>query len=115
MRLAVAVAVLLVPVAIYVAVIRPRLQARFVDLYADIDSFWARQWARIKAMRSYVIALAGAALYAVPELLGELTLFDWSFLPQPWSVWVSSAVSLALILARAFATTPIGAPPSGER
>lgn len=115
MRIAIAIAVLLVPVAIYFAVIRPRLQARYIDLYAEIDNFWERQWARIKAMRSYLIAIAGAALYAVPELLTELKVFDWSFLPQPWSVWVSSAVSLALILARAFATTPIGTPPSGER
>ncbi len=115
MRMTIAAIVLFVPIAIYFAIIRPRLKARFLDLYAEIDNFWERQWARILGMRSLAIAVVGAVAYSMPTLLMELKVVDWSFLPQPWGVYVSTAVSVLLILARAFATTPVGTPPSGER
>lgn len=95
----------------YFFIIRPRLQARFVDLYADIDSFWGRLKARLYAFRSYVAGCVAALAIAVPEILQHVIGMDLSFLPDPWAGYVTSALSIALLLMRAFATTPHEEPP----
>jgi len=94
------------PVVVYVFIIRPRLQVRFTDLYSHVDSFWARLLARTYAFRSFVVASGGAVLVALPDLLVQVSYLDFSFLPQPWPMYVSIATTLALALIRAFDTKP---------
>lgn len=95
------------PIALYWFVIRPRLQARFVDLYAGIDSFWGRVWARTYAFRTFWIGVAGALITALPDLLVLITPLDFSWLlPQPWPAYTGPATSAVLVLMKAFETKP---------
>ena len=98
--------ILTIPVALYWFVIRPRLKARFVDLYANINSFWARAWARTYAFRTFVIATLGAVMVAAPDLLVQVSRLDFSFLPQPWPMYVSIGTTSAITLMKAFETKP---------
>ena len=50
------VLLLLAPLTLYWFVIRPRLKTRFTAIYADLDSFWARVWARTYAFRTFWLA-----------------------------------------------------------
>lgn len=100
------VLLLAAPIAVYWFIIRPRLEARFTELYAHLDSFWARVWARTYAFRSFFVATAGAILVALPDLLVQISSMDFSFLPQPWPMYVSIATTMALALIRAFDTKP---------
>lgn len=95
------------PVALYWFVIRPRLKARFVDIYADLDSFWARVWARIYAFRTFWIATLGAIVTAAPDILVQIAPLDFSpFLPQPWPAYTGPATTIAITLMKAFETKP---------
>lgn len=98
---------LLVPVAVYWLVIRPRLKARFTEIYAGLDSFWARVWARLYAFRTFWIAVAGAVVAAAPDILVALAPLDFSeILPRPWGLWVGTFVAVAIPLMKAFETKP---------
>jgi len=95
------------PLALYWLVIRPRLKARFVDLYAGLDSFWDRVWARAYAFRTFWIATAGAILTAAPDLLVLIAPLDFSgVLPQPWPAFTGPATSAVIVLMKAFETRP---------
>ena len=94
------------PIALYWFVIRPRLKARFIELYADIDSFWGRVWARTYAFRTFWIATGGAVITALPDLLVKISSLDFSGLPQPWPMWVSIGTTLSITLMKAFETKP---------
>ena len=95
------------PIALYWFVIRPRLHARFVDLYAGLDSFWARAWARTYAFRTFWIATLGAVITAAPDLLVQIAPLDFSpFLPQPWPAYTGPATAMAIALMKAFETKP---------
>lgn len=94
------------PIALYWFVIRPRLETRFTDLYAHLDSFWARVWARTYAFRTFWIATVGAVLVALPDLLVQIAPLDFSFLPQPWAAFVSPACLGIVALIKAFETKP---------
>lgn len=103
------------PIAIYLFVIRPRLKARWTDLYTDIGGFWARQWARLVAFRSWVIGGAGIYMSEVPALLEEFKLADLTFLPERWQSTIRVVTIVALMLARAYSTTPQEQPPTEEK
>lgn len=94
------------PTAVYFLLLRPRLQMKYTEMYAEIDGFWARQWARVYALRSFFIASAGAIAVAVPELLQAVGGIDFSFLPQPWPGYTSAAVAIAITLNRVLSTLP---------
>lgn len=97
------------PIALYWFVIRPRLKIKFTDLYAHIDSFWGRVWARTYAFRTFWIATFGAVVTALPDILVQVAPLDFSgFLPQPWPAYTSSAVAIAISLMKAFETKPAG-------
>lgn len=101
------VLLLLAPVALYWFVIRPRLRARFTDIYANIDSFWGRVRARTYAFRTFWIATAGAVLTALPDLLVLVAPLDFSpFLPQPWPAYTGPATTMIITLMKAFETKP---------
>ena len=100
------VLLLAAPIAVYWFIIRPRLQTRFTDLYAHIDGFWARLWARLYAFRTFMVASGGAVLVALPDLLVQIAPLDFSFLPQPWAGFVSPACLIAVALMKAFETKP---------
>ena len=95
------------PIALYWFVIRPRLKVRFTTLYDDLDSFWARVWARTYAFRTFWIATFTAVITAAPDILVKLAPLDFSsFLPQPWPAYTSAAFTIAVTLMRAFETKP---------
>ena len=97
---------LIIPILIYWFIIRPRLQAKLTEIYADLDSFWSRLWARIYAFRTFVIATIGVIVTALPDLLVQISSADFSFLPQPWPMWVSISTTLSITLMKAFETKP---------
>lgn len=97
---------LVAPIALYVLVIRPRLDARLTDIYSHLDSFWARVWARTYAFRTFWIATFGAVLTALPDLLVQISSLDLSSLPQPWPMYVSIGTTVAITLMKAFETKP---------
>lgn len=100
---------LLAPVALYWFVIRPRLKAKFTDLYDQIDSFWGRVWARTYAFRTFWIATLGAIVTALPDILVVIAPLDFSpFLPQPWAAYTGPATTIAITLMKAFETKPKG-------
>lgn len=106
MRLLLALLILVSPFVLYWLVIRPRLKARFVDLYADIDSFWGRLRARLYAFRSFAAAVVATWFAALPELLQGLVGIDFSFLPGDWKLYVASGLAIVLVVIRSFATKP---------
>lgn len=106
MRLAISLAVLAIPVAIYWFVIRPRLQARFIDTYAHLDGFWERVKARLWAFRTWLIGFAGIAASELPEVLSQLSLVDFSDLPTAWQTAIRIGTIVAMMWSRAIATTP---------
>jgi hypothetical protein len=94
------------PALLYWFVIRPRLEAKFTDLYSHLDSFWARVWARTYAFRTFWIATFGAVITALPDLLVKVSSLDFSSLPQPWPMYVSIGTTLVITLMKAFETKP---------
>lgn len=93
------------PVALYWFVIRPRLQAKFLDLYAGLDTMWARVKARAYVFRTFWIATAGAVITALPDILVQIAPLDFSnILPQPWPAYTGPATASILALMRAFET-----------
>jgi hypothetical protein len=114
LRIAGWIALLVAPIAIYWFIIRPRLGAGMTDIYAHIDGFWARLWARVKAFQTFLVSALGVYVVAIPGLLDGLQAMDFSFLPQPWPGYVGATVAIAQLLLRAYSTTPAGLPPSGE-
>lgn len=98
---------LALPIALYWAVIRPRLKAKFTELYADLDSFWARLWARTYAFRTFWIGVVGVLATALPDLLVLIAPVDFSgVLPQPWPAYTGPITSAAIVLMKAFETKP---------
>lgn len=101
------VLVLIAPIAVYWFVIRPRLKARFTEIYADLDSFWSRVWARTYAFRTFFIATLGAVAAAAPDLLVAVAPLDFSeILPQPWGLYVGTGIAITIALLKAFETAP---------
>lgn len=97
------------PIALYWFVIRPRLKAKFTELYDHIDSFWGRVWARTYAFRTFWIGVAGAVVTAAPDLLVLIAPVDFSgILPQPWPAFTGPATSAIIVLMKAFETKPAG-------
>lgn len=96
---------LLVPVALYWFVIRPRLQVDFLDLYSKLDTMWARVKARAYVFRTFWIATAGAVITALPDILVQIAPLDFStWLPQPWAMYTGPATASVLAVMRAFET-----------
>lgn len=101
------VLLLAAPLALYWFVIRPRLKARFLELYSDLDTFWARVKARTYAFRTFWVATAGAVVTALPDLLVLVTPLDFSsILPQPWPAFTGPITSAIIVLMKAFETKP---------
>jgi hypothetical protein len=95
------------PLALYWFVIRPRLRTKLTELYANIDSFWGRVWARTYAFRTFWIAAAGAVITALPDILVTIAPLDFSgILPQPWPAYTGPATTIAITLMKAFETKP---------
>jgi hypothetical protein len=100
------VLILLALVLIYRFIISPRLRVRFADTYSHIDSFWGRMKARIYAFRTPIVAAIGPVLTAIPDLLVKIPTMDLSFLPAPWPAWAMGFSTFAVIIMKAFETTP---------
>ena len=109
MKILFSILILAAPIAIYIWIIRPRLRARFVDTYAHLDSFWGRSWARIKAFRTWIIG--GVGLYAseLPALLETFNAIDLTSLPPYWQSTVRVLTIVAIMVSRAYSTTPANA------
>lgn len=108
-NLALSVSVLLALPALYFSVIRPRLKAKFTDIYSDIDSFWGRLWARLWAFRTPVVGAIGALVAALPDILVKVAPLDFStILPQPWGLYVGTTIGIIIPIMKAFETKPDG-------
>lgn len=99
------VLLLAAPIAVYWLVIRPRLQAKLTELYAD--GGWLH-WigSLLYAFRTFVISTFGVVLVALPDLLVLIPTLDLSFLPRPWPMYVSIATSVVVTLMKAYETKP---------
>lgn len=96
-------------IAIYFFVIRPKLQARFVDTYSHIDNWWARQIARLHAFRSWVATVIAGLAIALPDIVVAITPIDLTpFIGTEWAPRVAGALAAYLALNRAFSTKPDG-------
>lgn len=94
-------------IALYVFVIRPRLQAKFTELYTDIESFWGRLLARLYAFRSYFATVLATVLIALPDIAVALTPLDFSGLIGPnYAKMVAAGLAIYLAVNRAYATKP---------
>jgi hypothetical protein len=98
------VLILVALVLIYRFIISPRLKVRFAETYTEIDGWWARQWARIVAFRTIIVAALGPILTALPDLLALIPTVDLSFLPQPWPAYANTAAAFGVIVMKAFET-----------
>ena len=98
--------ILLVLVLIYRFIISPRLRVRFSETYTEIDGWWARQWARIYAFRTVIVAAMGPLLTALPDLLAQIPNLDLSWLPSPWPAWANGSATFGVIIMKAFETKP---------
>lgn len=112
-RLIFAVLALAAPFLIYWFVVRPRLEARFMNLYSHIDNFWARWWARAVAFRTMVFGTIGLVLPELITAIASLASEDLTFLGDWWSGAVRGAALVAVMLSRAMATAPREEPPKG--
>lgn len=99
---------LLVAVAsLYVFVIRPRLAVAFTETYAHIDGWWARQYARLYAFRSYVATAFAALAIALPDIVVAVLPIDLTWLVGPnWAPVITALLAAYLAINRGFATTP---------
>ena len=94
-------------IALYWFVIRPRLEVAFSATYAHIDDFWARQWARVVAFRSYIASVVAAVLIAAPDIIVAIAPVDLSGIIGPkWAPIVSGLLAAFLAINRAFSTKP---------
>lgn len=101
-------AIIVALACVYIFVIRPRLKAAWSQTYLHIDSFWARQWARVVAFRTPIVGALGPILTALPDLLVLIPTMDLSFLPSPWPAWANGFSAAAVILMKALETKPDG-------
>lgn len=115
MNLALSILAIIAPLAIYWLVIRPRLQARFADTYAQIDGWWARQWARIVAFRTWIFGAVGLVIPEIAELaqfainfLGGFNGMDVSFMPDWLAKLIRVGALIAVVWNQARKTTPEG-------
>lgn len=101
------VLLILAVIALYWFVIRPRLKVRFAETYTHIDGWWARQWARVVAFRSYVAALVTAVMIASPDIAVKLLPIDLSGFVGPWwaQAW-TTALTVFLAVNAAMKTKP---------
>lgn len=115
------VILLLAPIALYWFVIRPRLNAKMTELYADagyggrVARFLARIKARLYAFRTFWIVTAGAVITALPDLLVIIAPVDFSpWLPQPWPAYTGPITTGIIAIMRAYETTSGTTPPSAR-
>lgn len=102
------IALIVAPIAIYWFWIRPK--ATLGDAVAEHGV-----WSAIKRFRTYIVSFIGILITVLPDLLQMLAGIDYQqVLPAPWSIFAGPAVTIALLLVRASATTPPGEPPSKE-
>lgn len=113
MNILLSIIAIVAPVAIYWFIVRPRLNARFVDLYTYIDGFWARWWARVVAFRTMVIGSVGLILPEIINGIAFLASSDLSALPDEWEQGIRIAALVATVLSRAMTTAPREEPPKG--
>lgn len=101
------VLLLAIMAAIFWFVIMPRLRARLTELRLDEKSFLSRLLARLYAFRTFVVALVGMLLTALPDILVAIAPLDFStILPQPWAGYTGIGTTLAITLMRALETKP---------
>lgn len=102
------------PFFIYWYVIRPRLQVRFVDTYANLDAFWDRAKARYLAFQTLILGAIGLVLPELVTFLEPYLFTDPTFIPETWKGWFRGVIILLMVWSRARMTTPRDEPPSEE-
>lgn len=101
------VLLLLLPIALYFGVIKPRLKAGLTTIYADAGSMRQRVWARAYAFRTFWIATTGVVVTAAPDILVQVAPLDFSpWLPQPWPAYTGPACTATIALMKALETKP---------
>jgi hypothetical protein len=105
-KLSWSIIILSAPIALYWFVIRPRLKARFSELYAEVDGFWARLWALTKAFRTWIIGVGGLLFSEVPALLDLMNALDTSSWPPAWQGTIRAITIVGMLATRAYATKP---------
>jgi uncharacterized protein YacL len=113
MNIIIGIIAIAAPVAIYWFIVKPRLKARFTNLYSHIDSFWARWWARAVAFRTLVFGTIGLVLPELINFVASMASSDISALPDSLENAIRISALIATMLGRAMATSPREEPPKG--
>lgn len=106
LRITFSITILIAPIAIYYWIIRPRLQAKFTEIYAGVDGFWARLWTRLTAFKTFVVGTVGVYLSEAPALLEELRFADLTSLPDHWQSTIRIGTMILIMVMRALDTKP---------
>lgn len=114
------IGLIVAPIAIYWFVIRPKatIGETATEVAEELPpnvgvARWL--WETAKRFRTLALSFVGILITVLPDLLQMLAGIDYQqVLPAPWSIFAGPAVTIALLLVRASATTPPGEPPSKE-
>jgi hypothetical protein len=102
--------ILAAPIMLWFFVIKPRLNGRVTDIGANLESWWQRLKARLYAFRTFVVGAAGYYASEIPSALQSFNLLDISWMTPEVRFYIGLATIVAMMLVRAYSTTPIGAP-----
>ena len=112
-RILLGIVALVAPFAIYWFIVRPRLESRFIDLYANVEGFWDRWLTRAVAFRTMIFGTIGLMLPEIITVLAGLSSSDLEGFPDEWQGWIRGAALVATMLGRAMSTAPREEPPKG--
>jgi hypothetical protein len=102
--------ILAAPVLLWFFVIRPRLNGRIADIGADLESWWERLKARLYAFRTFIVGAIGYYASEIPGALQSFNVLDVSWMTPEVRFYIGLATIVAMMLVRAYSTTPISAP-----
>jgi hypothetical protein len=112
MKIALAIAILAAPLALWVFVIKPRLSGSVWEIGASLDGTWERFKARVYAFRTFVVGAIGYYVSEIPGALQAFGLLDISWMSAEVRFYIGLATIAGMMSVRAYSTTPVNTPES---
>lgn len=110
MKVALAIAVLAAPIALWVFVIMPRLSGSVWEIGAGLDGAWERFKVRVYAFRTFVVGAVGYYASEMPGALQAFGLLDTSWMSAEVRFYIGLATIAGMMSVRAYSTTPVNTP-----